>query len=304
MNKLGYLGYIVIAIITVSFSHTTLARINVFACEPEWGSLAKELGGDDVKIYTATTAFQDPHRIEARPSLIAKMRRADLLVCSGADLEIGWLPLLLRSSANKKVQVGQPGYFEAAMQVERLEILGKADRSMGDVHIQGNPHVHLDPRRIATIATALTERLIEIDPANAARYQQRSKDFQSRWQAAMELWDAKGEPLRGKRIVVHHKDWVYLFDWLGIEEAATLESKPGVPPSASYLAKVLSALKSKPAGKIIYTSYQSPKPARWLSERAKIPAIQLPFTVGGSDKAKDLFSLMDETIGLLLKGEN
>jgi zinc/manganese transport system substrate-binding protein len=232
------------------------------------------------------------------------MRRADLLICSGADLEIGWLPLLLRSSANKKVQVGQPGYFEAAMQVERLEVLEKADRSMGDVHIQGNPHVHLDPRRMATIAAALTQRLMEIDPDNNARYQQRGNDFQSRWHAAMEQWSAKAAPLKGERIVVHHKDWVYLFDWLGIEEAGTLESKPGVPPSASYLAKVLTALESKPAKKIIYTSYQSPKPARWLSERAKIPAVQLPFTIGGSDKAKDLFSLMDETIGLLLKGEN
>jgi zinc/manganese transport system substrate-binding protein len=301
MNKLSCL---IIAIVVITFSHTAMARINVFACEPEWGSLAKELGGDDMKIYTATTAFQDPHRIEARPSLIAKMRRADLLICSGADLEIGWLPLLLRSSANKKVQVGQPGYFEAAMQVERLEVLEKADRSMGDVHIQGNPHVHLDPRRMATIAAALTQRLMEIDPDNNARYQQRGNDFQSRWHAAMEQWSAKAAPLKGERIVVHHKDWVYLFDWLGIEEAGTLESKPGVPPSASYLAKVLTALESKPAKKIIYTSYQSPKPARWLSERAKIPAVQLPFTIGGSDKAKDLFSLMDETIGLLLKGEN
>ena len=298
MNKLSFL---IIAFTTVVFSQTAMARINVFACEPEWGALAQELGGEDVKVYTATTAFQDPHRIEARPSLIAKMRRADLLVCSGADLEIGWLPLLLRSSANKHVQIGQPGYFEAAMQVERLEVLDKADRAMGDVHIQGNPHVHLDPRRIATIAEALTQRLIDIDPDNATRYLQRGNNFQSRWQSAIKKWNAKAAPLKGKRIVVHHKDWVYLFDWLGIEEASTLESKPGVPPSASYLARVLSSLDSKPAEKIIYTSYQSPKAARWLSERANIPAVQLPFTVGGTDKAKDLFSLMDETIDLLLK---
>ena len=291
----------IITIFAITLSHPSIARINVFACEPEWGSLAKELGGEDVKIYTATTAYQDPHRIEARPSLIAKMRRADLVVCSGADLEIGWLPLLLRSSANNKVQFGQPGYFEAAMQVERLEVLEKADRSMGDVHVQGNPHVHLDPRRMATIAAALTQRLMEIDPDNSTRYQQRGDVFQSRWKTAMEQWNAKAAPLKGKRIVVHHKDWVYLFDWLGIEEAGTLESKPGVPPSTSHLAKLLSSLQSSPANLIIYTSYQHDKAALWLSARANIAAVQLPFTVDGNDKANDLFTLMDETLDLLLK---
>ncbi|WP_455365583.1 metal ABC transporter substrate-binding protein [Kaarinaea lacus] len=293
---------IVLVSLAVSFSSLAAARVNVFACEPEWGSLANELGGNAVKVYTATTAFQDPHRIEARPSLIAKMRQADLLVCSGADLEVGWLPLLLRSSANKKVQLGQPGYFEAAMQVERLEVLEKVDRAMGDVHAKGNPHVHLDPRRVAIIATALTRRLSEIDPGNATHYQQRGEDFQSRWQRAIEKWSEKAAPLKDQRIVVHHKDWIYLFDWLGIEEAAALERKPGVPPSTSHLAGILTGLKSNPAKLIVYTAYQHDKAAQWLSERANIPAVQLPFTVGGSDNATDLFSLMDETLDLLLKG--
>ena len=284
------------------FSNAAFADINVFACEPEWGSLATELGGDNVNVYTATTAFQDPHRIEARPSLIAKMRRADLVICSGADLEVGWLPLLLRSSSNKKVQLGQPGYFEAAMQVERLDVPDKVDRSMGDVHAKGNPHVHLDPRRVATIAGKLTERLIEIDPDKAGNYQQRGSDFQTRWQAALNQWNTKAAALKGQRIVVHHKDWAYLFDWLGIEEAAVLEPKPGVPPTTSHLAGILTSLKSRPAKLIIYTSYQDSKAADWLYERANIPAMQLPFTVGGNDQATNLFSLMDQTLDLLLKG--
>ncbi|WP_455196864.1 metal ABC transporter substrate-binding protein [Kaarinaea lacus] len=292
----------VLVILALSLSNAAVARLNIFTCEPEWGSLASELGGDAVKVYIATTAFQDPHRIEARPSLIAKMRQTDLVVCSGADLEVGWLPLLLRSSTNKKVQLGQPGYFEAAMQVERLDVLEKVDRAMGDVHSKGNPHVHLDPRRVATIAEALTQRLSEIDPTNAAHYQQRSEDFQSRWQRAIKKWQDKAEPLKGQRIVVHHKDWVYLFDWLGIEEAAALEPKPGVPPSTSHLASIMTGLQSNPAKLIIYTTYQHDKAAKWLSERANIPAIQLPFTVGGSDSATDLFSLIDETLDLLLKG--
>ena len=293
---------IVLITLALSLSNVAVARLNIFACEPEWGSLVNELGGDKVKVYTATTAFQDPHRIEARPSLIAKMRQTDLVVCSGADLEVGWLPLLLRSSANKKVQLGQPGYFEAAMQVERLDVLEKVDRAMGDVHSKGNPHVHLDPRRVATIAAALTQRLVKIDPGNAVHYQQLGENFQSRWQSAMDKWNNKAAPLKGQRIVVHHKDWIYLFDWLSIEEAAALEPKPGVPPSTSHLASILTGLQSNPAKSIIYTTYQNDKAAKWLSERANIPAIQLPFTVGGSDNANDLFSLMDETLGLLLKG--
>ncbi|MGD8572541.1 MAG: zinc ABC transporter substrate-binding protein [Gammaproteobacteria bacterium] len=277
------------------------AKLNVFVCEPEWGSLARELGGDDVTVYVATTAFQDPHRIEARPSLIAKMRRADLVVCSGADLEVGWLPLLLRSSANSKVQPGQPGYFEAAMQVERLGVPATLDRSQGDVHAQGNPHVHLDPRRLLTITDELTERLATIDPDNATSYQQRGKQFQSRLQSATQKWEAHKEKLQGVRVVVHHTDFAYLLDWLGMKRAAALEPKPGVPPSTSHLAKLLKELQAKPAKLVIYTAYQDNRSAKWLSERANIPAVQLPFTVGGSEQATDLIALIDHTLQLLVK---
>ncbi len=154
-----------------------LAELRVFACEPEWAALVTELAGDQANIYTATTAKQDAHHIQARPSLIAKLRRTDLLVCSGAELESGWLPVLLRQASNLKVQPRQPGYFEAAMQVERLDIPAQLDRSQGDVHAGGSPHVHLDPHRLATIAKALTQRLIQIDPEHTAHYQQRSDDF-------------------------------------------------------------------------------------------------------------------------------
>lgn len=276
------------------------ASINVFACEPEWGSLVQALGDDRVNIHVATTAFQDPHRIEARPSLIAKMRRADLVVCSGADLEAGWLPLLLRSAGNSNVQPGQPGYFEAAMQVERLDVPTTLDRSQGDVHAQGNPHVHLDPRRLLTIADRLTERLAIIDPENAQRYQQHGTIFKEHLRDAMQRWQAKKEQLRGVRVVVHHKDWSYLLDWLGMEQAAALEPKPGVSPSTGYLAKLLNELKSNPARFIIYTAYQNDRPAKWLSQRANMPAVQLPFTVGGSDQATDLISLINHTLELMV----
>jgi len=284
----------------IMFAMTTpvMAALNVFACEPEWASLVKELGGERVKTYSATTAYQDPHHIEARPSLIAKVRRADLLICSGAELEVGWLPLLQRQAGNKKVLPNQVGYFEAAAQVKRLDVQLESaiDRSMGDVHAGGNPHVHLDPRRILTIATALNTRLAELDPAGKEIYQQRYVDFKQRWQQAMKQWQQKAAVLKGKRMVVHHRDWVYLFDWLGIEIAGALEPKPGLPTTAGHLVSLKKSLKANPATMIVYTAYQNPRAAKRFSQMTNIPAVELPYTVGGADEVNDLFSLFDVTI--------
>lgn len=280
------------------------AALNVFACEPEWAALTRELAGDDVNITTATNAFQDAHHIQARPSLIAKIRRADLLVCSGAGLEIGWLPLLLRQSSNPRVQPGQAGYFEAAMQVERLEIPAQVDRKLGDVHAEGNPHVQLDPHRLAQIADQLSQRLAQIDPQHASDYRQRHQDFAQRWQQAIQNWEKRAQPLKDIPVVVYHKAYVYLFNWLGIREVATLEPRPGLPPSAGYLAAVKQTLTQHPARMVIYSAYQNDRAARWLADTMHIALVQLPFTVGGSPAAKDLFGLFDDTIARLLQGLN
>ena len=277
------------------------AALNLFACEPEWASLSKEIGGDKLKIYSATTAKQDVHRIQARPSLIAKMRRADLVVCTGAELEAGWLPLLQQRAANRKVQTGQTGYFMAAEQIERLDIPQHLDRSMGDVHAGGNPHVHLDPDRILKIAVLLTERLTKIDSDNSDYYRGRFTDFKKRWLASMAQWQQQAAPLKGLAVVTHHKDWRYLLNWLGMSEVATLEPKPGLPPNASHLARLKKQMSQQPANMIIRTAYQEARPSEWLSDKTGIAAVQLPYTVGGSDQAKDLFSLFDETISLMLK---
>lgn len=276
------------------------AELRVFACEPEWAALAGELGGEQLEVHSATTAYQDPHRIEARPSLIAKLRKADLLICSGAELEQGWLPLLLRKAGNAKVQPGQPGHVMAAEHVSRLDLPQVLDRSMGDVHGAGNPHVHFDPRRIAEVATLLNDRLQQLDGEASEYYQQRYEQFMVRWQSAIIEWQQLALPLKGVRVVVYHKDWRYLFDWLGIEQAATLEPKPGIAPSASHLALITSQLAENPARMVIYNSYQPERAARWLSRQANIPALQLPYTVGGSEKSVDLFSLFDEIITKLL----
>lgn len=281
-----------------SFAHATL---NVFACEPEWGALVTELGGDAVKVYTATTAFQDPHHIEARPSLIAQMRRADLAVCTGAELEVGWLPVLLRQSGNAAIQPGQPGYFEAARQVAMLEKPSVLDRSQGDVHAAGNPHIQTDPRNIARVAQALGARLAEIDPRNAAAYQAKLTDFNIRWNVAMARWQTQAAPLKGMRIAVQHQAFPYLENWLGLKQVAVLEPKPGVEPSVGHLAEIAAHLKITPAQAVLRAAYQDPRPSKWLSEHAGIPVVVLPFTVGGSDRANDLFGLFDDSLEQLLK---
>jgi zinc/manganese transport system substrate-binding protein len=277
-----------------------LAALNVLACEPEWGALAREIGGNLVNVYDATNAFQDPHRVQARPSLLARARNADLAVCTGAQLEIGWLPILQQQAGNAKIQVGQPGYFEAAQYVRMLEVPGSIDRSLGDVHPGGNPHIQTDPRNIGLVAPALAQRLAEIDPANAAGYQANYKAFAARWSDAVRKWEKEAAPLKGMPVVVHHKAFGYLENWLGLRELATLEPKPGVEPTGAHLAEVLAQLQRQPAKAVLRSVYNDPRGAEWLSEQAKIPVVVLPFTVGGSDKAKDLFGLFDDTVQRLL----
>ena len=291
--------WIAIAILWL-LAQPAFASLNILACEPEWGALAKELGGDKVNIYVAVSALQDPHRIEARPSLIARARSADLVVCTGAELEIGWMPLLQTQSGNPKIQMGQPGFFEAARYVVLIEVPVRVDRSLGDVHPQGNPHVHMDPRNIAKIGAALTERMAQLDPAEAEYYRTRAKAFNERWQQAIVRWEKAGVPLKGMAIVVYHKNMSYLSNWLGLREVGSLEPKPGLPPTASHLSELLANLARDPAKAVVRSAYNDPRSAEWLSERAKIPSVMLPFMVGGTDKAQDLFGLFDDTLARLL----
>ena len=277
------------------------ADLNIFACEPEWAALAQELGGKLVKANSATNALQDPHYIQARPSLISKVRNTDLIICSGAQLELGWLPMLLRKANNAAVMPGTPGYLEASQYVKRLDVQANFDRSQGDVHPQGNPHIQTNPHNIQQVAVALTERMKQLDTDNAATYTGHLQNFSQRWSNAITDWEKRALPLRGKKVITHHGSWVYLEDWLGLEEVATLEPVSGVPPTASHLSKLLSRFNGNhTASFIIRAPYQSDKASLWLSERSGIPAIMLPLTVGGTDQAKDLFSMFDDILNRLL----
>lgn len=290
------------AALLVAWLSPALAALNVFATVPEWGALVEELGGDKVKVYTATNALQDPHHVEAKPSLIARARSADLVIATGAELEIGWLPLVLQQAANPAVRPGKPGYFEAAAFVPLLDKPARLDRAEGDVHPQGDPHIQTDPRNILRVAGPLSARLADLDPGSAAYYKERHAALAARFGVAIAGWERQAAPLQGAPIVVQHKAFTYLIAWLGLKQVAALEPKPGIEPTTAHLSGILATLQRQPAKMVLRAAYQGDRASQWIAERAQIPVVTLPFTVGGNPAAKDLYSLYDDTIARLLIG--
>jgi zinc/manganese transport system substrate-binding protein len=272
----------------------------VVGCEPEWAALAEELGGSMITASSATTGLQDPHRIEARPSLIAKVRNADLLICTGVGVEEAWLPILLRESGNERIQPGQAGYLVAGDYVAKLDIPPVLDRALGDVHAQGNHHIQGDPRNMLLVADELAKRLARIDPAHRSYFDARHRSFAERWQAAIKRWEIEAAPLKGAALVEHHKAWTYLCRWLGMRELATLEPKPGLQPTIAHLQELLTSLQRERAQFIVRASYNSPRASEWLAARSGIPIVVLPSTVGGTKDARDLFRLYQSIIERLL----
>lgn len=275
--------------------------LTVFACEPEWAALVRELA-PQAQVRTATHARQDPHHIEARPSLIAAMRQADLAVCTGASLESGWLPVLQQRSGNPRVQQGAPGMFYAADHAALIDPRPPGSPFEGDVHSEGNPHLHLDPRRVLDVAEALAERLAAVDPARREQYRQRHTAFAADWRNRTAQWERRAAPLRGMRVAAQHTTYAYLLRWLGIEQMADLEPKPGMPPTPGHLQRVLELARASPPAAVVVSSYQDPRAAQWLAQQlgGRATALQLPATVTEEPPAADLPALFDHLIERLL----
>src|SRR5262245_45881524 len=287
-----------------AFATPASANLNVFACEPEWGALATEIGGDKVSVYTATVGGQDPHQVQARPSLIARARTANVSVCTGAELEVGWLPLIIQQSGNNRLNPGQPGVFNATGAGRLPERPPSVGRSQGAIPAGGNPHVQTDPRNMIPISRAMAQRFAQLDPSNAETYTTRQADFERRWNEALQRWSQRAAPLRGTAILVQHHSWPYMLNWLGMTEIMPLEPRVGVPPSSGYLAQVLQRIQSQPARFVIRAAYEDGRSSDFIAQRAHIPAVMLPFTIGGSPAATNLFTLYDDTITRLLAGLN
>ena len=290
---------ITLIIIQLSFSNTLIAKeLNVFSCEPEWKSLAEEIGGEKITAFSATHAKQDPHHIRARPSLISKIRRADLIFCSGAGLEVGWMPILIQK-ARAEVQPGSIGYLMASKYTPIIDVPKSIDRGHGDVHPEGNPHVHLDPNNIPIIAKELFRRLVILDPTNKSFYNSRYNNFISRWKRSLLEWEKEIQSIKGKNIVIHHKSFDYMFNWMGLKEVAALEVKPGIPPTAAHLNDILQTVNIDTVDLIVVSPYDPPKGANWLSNKTKIPFVILPYTIGGNEESNNLFALFDSSIKIL-----
>jgi zinc/manganese transport system substrate-binding protein len=296
-----YIPFIAVLGLLCAAPSSAFAKVNVFACEPEWAALSKEIGGDLVKVYTATKAHQDVHHMRAKPSLLAAMRKADLVFCSGASLESGWLPILLQKAGGQNVQQNTVGWIMASDFVRKLEVMEHVDRSMGHIHPEGNPHVHLNPHNILDIADVLTERLFLIDQGNGPAYEANLSAFKSKWKTATATWESSSSNLKGSNVVVYHKSWAYLTDWLGMNIIASLEPKPGLPPTTAHLENLLQSLKGKKVKAILVAPFENEDAAEWLSERTNIPVLYLPYTTGGSDNANTLEDVFDETLSMLNK---
>jgi len=279
------------------------SALDIFACEPEWAALATQLA-PDASVASATHVYQDPHYIEARPSLIARLRRADLAVCSGAALEAGWLPALQQRAANPRVRSGQSGLLFAADVVETIDQLDEVPFGAGDVHPEGNPHLQLDPERIRSVAAALSQRLQQADAAGADDYRSRYLRWSLQWQQRLDGWRERAAPLRGKTIVVQHSTFDYLWRWLGVEVIADLEPKPGVPPTPGHLASLVATVEDAKPLAIVHSWYQSSQPAEWLSEHTGVPVLALPSTVAPDQGIDTLDQLFDHLLDQLVQVAN
>ncbi|MBL8327986.1 MAG: zinc ABC transporter substrate-binding protein [Rubrivivax sp.] len=279
------------------------SAFTVFACEPEWAALARILL-PQARIHVATHAGQDPHHIEARPALIAQLRSADLAVCTGAALESGWLPVLQQRAANAKAR----DVFFAADQVELIDPQPGAIGTpwAGDVHAEGNPHLHLDPNKLLEVANALAERLQAELPAEKAAIEQRRAGFERQWKARIAVWTPRAMPLKGQGVAAQHSTFGYLWRWLGMHAVADLEPRPGMAPTPGHLQRLFEGLRTQPPRAVVIASHQDARPARWLTGQLSaagkpVPLLVLPATVGEDAGADELMRWMDGLIEALLR---
>jgi zinc/manganese transport system substrate-binding protein len=271
------------ALVALAFAlpRSAEAAVNVVATVPDLGALAQEIGGKNVNVITLALPTQDPHFVDAKPSLALAIMKADLLVAIGMDLEIGWLPTLQVGSRNAKVQVGGAGYLECATLVRAMEVpLTKLDRAHGDIHPGGNPHYLYDPRQAVVVAAGIAARLGQLDPAHDADYKANLKTFTAKLEAARARWEKRLAGVRGQAIITYHRSWVYLVDWLGLVDVAELEPKPGIPPTSAHVAEVLVLGRQKGAKIILQESYYPDSTSKLLAGKLPAKLVALP---GGSD---------------------
>ena len=278
------------------------AQLRVVTTTPDLAALAQEIGGGAIEVKALAKATEDPHFVDAKPSLIVTLNRADVLIEGGAQLELGWLPSLMQGVRNAKIQPGAPGRIAASTGVSMLEVPATLDRSRGDVHAAGNPHFMLDPVNVKIIAAQIADHFAQVDPQSADAYRANLQRFNATLDTRFAEWQTQLAPFRGAKIVTYHRDFVYLADRFGFEVLATLEEKPGIAPSAAHLARVISTMKAEGAKVIFVQPYQNRRTAETVSRQTGASVLDMPQQPGVVPGTDTYFQLMDHLVRTLASG--
>jgi ABC-type Zn uptake system ZnuABC Zn-binding protein ZnuA len=277
-------------------------KLNVVASTTDMAALVNEVGGDKVSVTSIARGYQDPHFVDAKPSFLLNLRRADLMVSVGLELEVGWLPPLITQSGNPKIQPAAEGYFDASRYAEILEIpTTQVSRAMGDVHPMGNPHYWLDPQNGQRVAAGLAQKLAQMDPADAAYFQQRLADFQRRLSEASKRWDARMAPYRGRKIVTYHRSWPNFVKHFGLQVADYVEPRPGIPPSPAHVVDLIGLMKRDQVKIIIVEPYFDLKTPQSVANQVGGQVVVLMPSVGGDANVPDYIKLFDHDVDLLVQ---
>ena len=300
MNKISTIGAAVAAVVFLG-STPARAATKVVTTTQDLEAIVKEVGGDKVEVESLAKGYQDPHFVEAKPSFIVKLNRADLLIAVGRELEIGWLPALINQARNAKVQPGANGYLDASATAKILDVAtGTVTRAEGDVHPQGNPHYWTDPENGRRIAKAVQNKLSQLDPANAAFFAQREADFERRLNEGIQRWKAAMAPYKGLKIVTYHRSWPNFADAFGLEVVGYVEPKPGIPPSPAHTLQLIQQMKRDNIKLIIIEPYFDPKTPNSIGSQTGAQVVTLAPSVGGEKEITDYFKLFDSNIAKLV----
>ncbi|HJV48757.1 MAG TPA: metal ABC transporter substrate-binding protein [Geothrix sp.] len=279
---------------------TAGGKLNVVAATQDLAALTQEVGGDRVNLTAIARGYQDPHFVEAKPSFLLNLRRADLLVVVGLQLEIGWLPPLINQSGNPKIQPAAQGYFDASQFAEILEIpTAQVSRAMGDVHPLGNPHYWLDPQNGLRVAGGLAQKLAQLSPGDAGYFQQRLEDFKKRLMAAEQRWDGMMKPFRGRKIVTYHQSWPNFVKRFGLQVVDYVEPRPGIPPSPAHVVELITLMKRQNVKLILVEPYFDLKTPQSVARETGGQVVVLMPSVGGNGETGDYIKLFDYDVRVL-----
>lgn len=283
-------------------------KLDVVTTLPSLASITENIGGDQVKVYSITRGVQDAHYVEAKPSYMLKLNKADLLIYSGLELEIGWLPLLIQGARNQKVVVGARGNLNASLALPEQGILekprGEVDRSMGDVHPAGNPHYLLNPHNGFKVAEFIADKLIELDPDHQSVYENNLETFRKVLSEKVKQWETRAEVLNGLEVVCYHVHWSYLLDWLGIQAAGFIELRPGIPPTPRHKREIIELIKQHGIKLVIVSSWKDPKKSKEVADETGAELVILPGEVNAMDGSEDYFLWINYLVNQLVETLN